>query len=162
MLTLVLKFDTCNISLLDLRILTMCLIGFAGFLRYDELSKLKRSDIVFCDNYIKIFIEQSKTDLCREGKWVFIGSTGTLCCPVKMIKKYIKQAHIPDSSRKYIFRGMSYFSKKKIHKLRTADQSLSYTRTREFMLEAFKGVGLNHKKLGTHSLRAGGGHRRGE
>ena len=67
------KLDNANVSLLDLRTLTMCLLAYAGFFRFDEISKIRRSDIVFYPTYVKLFVEQSKTDICREGKWVFIG-----------------------------------------------------------------------------------------
>ena len=150
------KFDGVNISLLDLRTVTMCLLAYAGFFRFDEISKIRRSDIVFYPTYVKLFVEQSKTDICREGKWVFIGRTGLPTCPVSMLKRYLIKAQITDCSNKYVFRAMTYFRSKKLHKLRSADSCLSYTTTREFMLNAFKAIGLDESKLGTHSLRAGG------
>ena len=150
------KFDGNNISLIDLRTITMCLLAYAGFFRFDEISKIRRSDIVFYPTYVKLFVEQSKTDICREGKWVFIGKTGLPTCPVTMLQRYLIKAQIADNSVKYVFRAMTYFRSKKIHKLRASDKCLSYTTTREFMLSAFKTIGLDESKLGTHSLRAGG------
>jgi hypothetical protein len=38
------------------------LLCYAGFLRYSELANLKRNNIYFCDNYVKLFLENSKTD----------------------------------------------------------------------------------------------------
>ena len=34
-------------NLLDLRFVTICLLGYAGCLRFDELVNIKRSDIIF-------------------------------------------------------------------------------------------------------------------
>ena len=34
-------------NLLDLRFVTMCLLGYAGFMRFDELVNIRRSDILF-------------------------------------------------------------------------------------------------------------------
>ena len=41
----------------------MILLGFTGFLRYDELSKIMYDDINFFNTYMKVFIEKSKTDM---------------------------------------------------------------------------------------------------
>ena len=42
-----------------------------------------------------------------------------------------------------------------MHKLRKSCQ-LSHTRSREIVLSALEGIGLDKKKLGLHSLRSGG------
>ena len=46
--------------LLILRNLTMMLIWFAGFLRYDELSSLKCKDVTVESHYLKITLHRSK------------------------------------------------------------------------------------------------------
>jgi integrase len=56
------RFGTLNNNLLDVRIACMCLISFAGFLRFSELVNLRRSDIQFYDDYIALFIAKGKTD----------------------------------------------------------------------------------------------------
>lgn len=61
-------------SLQDLRILTMCLLAFAAFLRFDELHRIKAGDIIFKECYMQLFIESSKTDKYRDGAWVLIAS----------------------------------------------------------------------------------------
>ena len=60
--TLVSKFGQPDASLSDIRTLCACLLGFAGFFRFDELAKLCELDIVVCKEHIEIFIESSKTD----------------------------------------------------------------------------------------------------
>ena len=67
-------------SLKDLRLLALYLTGYAGFLRFNELSNINRKDIVFYDAYAKIFMEKSKTDVYREGKWVLIAK-GAITLP---------------------------------------------------------------------------------
>ena len=52
-----------NMSLLNLRTITIILLSFAGFLRYDEVSALKRADFEINSQYMKVFIEKSKTDI---------------------------------------------------------------------------------------------------
>ena len=63
---LVNKFGNAKASLKDLRLLALRLTRYAGFLRFNELSNIKRKDIVFFDAYAEIFIEKSKTDVYRE------------------------------------------------------------------------------------------------
>ena len=46
----------------DIHIVTVCLIGFAGFLRLNEMDNLKESDVQVFDEHMELFIESSKTD----------------------------------------------------------------------------------------------------
>ena len=154
--SLVSRFLTVNASLLDIRFLTFCLIAYAGFLRFDELINIRRCDLVFYDAYVSIFLEKSKTDVYRDGRWVVIASTGSVCCPVNMLMKYLHEAHIETDSQLLIFRPTNYCKKLKIHKLRRADSHLSYTTVREIIVKGFESIGLSSKVIGTHSLRAGG------
>ena len=64
-----------NAELDDLRFVTICLIGFAGFLRYSELEALTESDLQIFPDHMEIFIESSKTDQYRDGAWVVIART---------------------------------------------------------------------------------------
>ena len=70
-------FGARDASLADIRALTFCLLGFAGFLRYDELSKLKLCDITIYEDHMELFIESSKTDQLWQGAIVVIARTGT-------------------------------------------------------------------------------------
>lgn len=63
-------------NLKDVRTACMCLLSFSGFLRFPELSIIKRDNITFYDDCIKIVIKQSKTDVYRESKDVIISCTG--------------------------------------------------------------------------------------
>ena len=47
-------------SLGDLRLMAACLLGFAAFLWYDELSKLCCEDLTFIANFLEIKIKSSK------------------------------------------------------------------------------------------------------
>lgn len=61
-------------SLLEVRDMCMILLSFAGFLRYEELSSLRCSDVKFFDGYVKIFINKSKTDQYRQGNEILISA----------------------------------------------------------------------------------------
>ena len=54
-------------SLYDIRSVVICLLAFAAFLRFEELSKLVRSDVKIENDMLKLFIQSSKTDQYRDG-----------------------------------------------------------------------------------------------
>ena len=62
-------------SLYNIRSVVICILAFAAFLRFDELAKLNRSDVVIECSYLKLFIESSKTDQYRDWAWVVKAST---------------------------------------------------------------------------------------
>ena len=107
------KFGGRDANLMNLRLLALCTVGFAGFLRFDELSSIKRSDIVFHSTDMKIFIEKSKTDVYRDGAWVVIAKTKRITCPVKILRRYVNRLKSPPSSEEYIFRALFYSKKTK-------------------------------------------------
>ena len=146
-------------SLKNMRTSLMFILAFAGFLRFDELSRIRCGDIQFSETYVKIFLESSKTDVYRDGRWVHIaGNSSSPTCPLLNLKRYLHKAGLNTEKEhhrdKYIFRALS--STKKSEKLRDTNKPLSYTRVREIVLAACKSIGLNHKLYGTHSLRSGG------
>ena len=55
---------------------TIALIAFFGFMRFSEVSRLRRSDLVFSSTYVKAFIEKFKTDIkgkeCGFTFWLLI------------------------------------------------------------------------------------------
>ena len=63
-------------SLTEVKLLAVCLVAFAGFMRCDELVKLKFADVTFNVDGMVIKIESSKTDQYRDGASVAIACTG--------------------------------------------------------------------------------------
>ena len=59
-----------------------CLLGFAAFLSYDELSKLCCEDLTFTDAFLQVKIRLSKTDQYRQGDTVG-GTHGQAYLPSK-------------------------------------------------------------------------------
>jgi len=66
-----------NPSLSDVRFLAACLLGFAAFLRYDELSSLKCSDILFFGDHMEVKIRSSKTDQLHQGDHEYVAACST-------------------------------------------------------------------------------------
>ena len=156
LVTICKRFASVSASLKDLRIASICLLAFSGFLRYDEFSNVLFSDIVFFDTHMTVFIERSKTDVYRDGVRVYIAKTNTISCPVKCLARYVQAAGFVPQSQEYVFRGLTYHRKKKFYTLRKQNKGMSYTCTREVILHAFGSIGLNVADFGTHSLRKGG------
>lgn len=145
--------NSSNLS--DLRIACMCLVSFAGFLRFSELVNLRRSDVNIFQTHMSLYIEKSKTDQHREGNSVLIARTHLSTCPVNMIERYLKSAVIDEFSNEFIFRSVTFHKRKNMYTLK-GKTPLSYTRAREILLDALQSIGLDKSKFGLHSLRSGG------
>ena len=100
------KFTGENADLDDIRIVAICLMSFAGFLRYNEVSALKESDLHIYSDHMEIFIEARKMDQYRDGAWVVIARTQTKTCPVHMMERYTKLANITGSPDLHLFCGI--------------------------------------------------------
>lgn len=142
-----------NTDLKNIRVVCMCLLCYAGFLRFAELANLRRHHVFIYDNHVKLFLESSKTDVYREGRDVLISKTNTPTCPVNMLLRYFYLAEIPADSTDYIFRPLCFCKSVNSYKLRSG--KLSYTTAREILLSALETLGLNKKYFGLHSLRSG-------
>lgn len=151
---IVLMFANESANLKNLRLACMCLLGYAGFLRFSELANIRRSHVFFHDSYIKLFLEASKTDVYREGREVVISKTGNITCPVNMLQRYLISASIDSASDDFIFRPLSFC--KSINSFKLRKGQLSYTTARNILLDALESVGLDKKLFGMHSLRSGG------
>ncbi|XP_052080798.1 uncharacterized protein LOC127718788 [Mytilus californianus] len=150
--------DLCSLyerseDLLIVRDLTMILIGYSGFLRYDELSSLRCKDITVFDDYLEIQILRSKTDQYRQGNKILISKGSTLACPFNIYNRYIQLANLDEKSDLFVFRPI--FRSRGIAKLIHKNKKMSYTSAKENIVKRIKIVAPN-LNLGLHSLRAGG------
>ena len=59
-----------------------------------KLVHLRRSDILINEKYLKLFIEGSKTDIYRDGAWVYVSRTFTKTCPVAALERYLDIVHM--------------------------------------------------------------------
>ena len=153
---LVHKYGTYHASLADVRLVAMILLAFAAFLRYQELANLRFSDVVFEPGYIKIFVEQSKTDKYRHGIWIYVANTGNVTCPVRALARYLEKAGRQPHPDMFMFRGITRHKVISRRVLRHKNVPLAYTTARTLILQAMAALGFNPALFGTHSLRAGG------
>ena len=143
-------------TLSDQRTMVVCLLGFCGFMRYSEICNLQRSDIYFESTYVKLFIEKSKTDIYREGNWIYLSKSGSVLCPVENLTAYLRLAKVHQRSDEYVFRAITVFKKLQVEELRHTNRPLSYSRMRDILLDSLAKIGLDPKLFGLHSLRSGG------
>ena len=147
---LVLKLPS-NPSLKEVRSVSLCLTGYAGFPRFDELSSTLCCDIKILDSYLEIFLEKSKAEQLRDGHWIPISRTGKITCPVDALISCIKVGGIDLKGALPVYRAINSAKNAKTPLQR---RGLSYTRLRELVLECF--IEFPKVNIGVHSLRAGG------
>ena len=95
-----------EINLTNLRLTMILVLSSMGFLRFSELSNLKRSDFILHNTHMSIFIEKSKTDIYRKGHWLHLAKLNSNLCPLDLTKRYFVLAGIDKQCDKYIFRGI--------------------------------------------------------
>ena len=68
-------------------------MSFYAMLRWDEVSQLRRSDVWFEGDNMKVNIKRSKTDQFGRGATVDVQGQGVaaLSCPVHLTKEYFKR-----------------------------------------------------------------------
>ena len=92
---LVLRFAGVNASLPDIRDFCLCLVSFAGLLRFNEACNIRCCDIDFKDTYFSLHIPRSKTDQYGSGSTRVVARTGNPTCPFNMLRRY---AHLSGDS----------------------------------------------------------------
>ena len=93
-------------SLSDVRLLVLCLVAFAGFMRCDEFLKLQCSDIAFGTESMTINITSSKRDQYREGSSLLIARTWLPTCSVAMMERYFSIGGLCTEEHGKVFRAV--------------------------------------------------------
>ena len=112
-------------SISDRRSVALCLIGYADFFRFSELSLVS-----------SISLESSKTDQFRDGAWIVIARSDLPICPVRALEEYISGAQIDLSEDLPLFRALATPWPKEM----VRSQGISYTRAPELVTVAFRGL----------------------
>ena len=139
-------------TLANLRLAAVCLISFAGFLRFDEVANIRPCDLAFDEDHLTIQIPRSKTDQMRQGNEVIIARTGTDTCPVAMLESYMQRGRVQLCSDLKLFRPIVGG---KSEKLRNTG-GISYSNMRELLKKKLEQLGFPAADFSLHSLRAGG------
>lgn len=135
----------------DLRSVALCLIGYAGFFRFSELSQIKACNVKFFPSYASISLESSKADQFHDGAWIVIARSYLPTCPVKVFEEYVSAVQIDLSEQLPFLRALTCPRSKAM----VQSQEISHLRARELVKDACRGL-TDVSKLSVHSLRAGG------
>lgn len=150
--TLCLKYSDSQ-DVVVVRDLCMILLGFAAFLRFDELSNIRCKDLSFHNEHFSLLIRKSKTDQYRYGDKIVVSKGISAACPYAMLSRYLILTGMSVSDGCFLFRPC--FRSRGVSRLVYKDKPLSYTRTRECLVGRLKEV-AGDLNLGLHSLRSGG------
>jgi hypothetical protein len=73
-------------------ILTMVLVAFCAFFRYDDLQRLQRRDVRFFPDHAELFVFKRKNDQLREGDVVWLLRGESVVCPVGALEWLFRQS----------------------------------------------------------------------
>ena len=134
----------CNLK--ELRIAAICSLGFAGFLRFDEVSNMSVKHLEFHENYMSIFIPPSKTDVYREGNIVYINPINNKYCPVDLTMRFVSIAGTDLKSDLPLFHRVIFHKEANSYSL--GKSGLSYTRCLEMLKNCLEELSYNTKEFG--------------
>ena len=137
-------------SLADLQVAALFALGFFGFLRWDDLSRLTPANLVFAPTHLTVFLEKRKNDQFREGSQVLIARSEESVCPVAVVEKFLRVGE--HDQQMVMWRRMQ----KTKNGVRLRKEIMSYSRAAELVKKEIKTEGLDPKQYGLHSLRSGG------
>ena len=85
-----------------LRNVSMYVLSFAGFFRFDDVSRIRRRDISFKEGFMIIKVLKSKSDQLRKGVEFVILQSSSSVFPVELLKRYLVMFKIPPDSKDFI------------------------------------------------------------
>ena len=118
-----------QLILKDLRLACICSFGFARFFRYDELSNIAPVHLKFWPEYMRVFVPRARSDIYREGNYVYVKRLGNNYCPVALLERYMLMRDINLSGSVALFGLLRLFKSTSEDKLYRG--KLSYTRCKE-------------------------------
>ncbi len=135
---------------LKLRTAVFIAVGFAGFMRWNDMENIKVEDMTFHSDHMEIRLKKRKNDQFRRGSVILISRHSSTTGPVGLCEQLIAKAQLKADScllSNLVHTERGWIPRK---------GSLQYSRARELMKEALAAAGLEECKYGLHSLRSGG------
>ena len=136
-------------SLLKLRNLTILIFAWIGFLRYDDVSQIKLSNVNISNDVVQIKLSDAKNDRFKKGQSIVFRLNPMFLSILNDYMASAKMNSLLEDSNVFLFCDIvlnkCFYYKR-----------LSYEKMREMLLGLCRVAGVDTKKLGTHSLRIGG------
>ncbi|GAQ93289.1 hypothetical protein KFL_014200010 [Klebsormidium nitens] len=133
--------------------LTAVTVSYAGFFRFSDLIRIQWHEIRFLPSHMELFLEKSKNDQYREGRWVLVSRVGGPYCPVALVEKLLAVENYSLFGPDGLIRNVTISPPRQPH-LR-CDQPC-YSTVLGWFKEGVKLLNLNPDDYGTHSGRRGG------
>ena len=144
-------FKAINSELRDLSTLTIRTLAYADFVRFSEVSILKRDNIDIQDAYMRLFLGESKTDAFRSGYWIYISKLNSVLCPFKITQKSIQKAKNFEMKKWIYVPGR--IKKNCGYRLRGINKPITYSSARQGVLNVLKKLRLSSKDYNDNTLR---------
>ena len=135
---------------LNLRTAVMVALGFAGFMRWNDMEQIKVEDLLFKKKYMEVTLRKRKNDQLRQGSVVLITRQDSENGAVELCERLIREAKLLPTD--YLLANLVNTK----DGWRTKKGVLQYSRARELLRDVLIRVGLDPTKYGLHSLRSGG------
>lgn len=137
--------------LLHLRFASLLVLCYTGMLRVSEALCLRRNQIRFLPDAVKIELSRSKTNQKCQKETIILSNSDSRFSPHKVFKDYFTLANIVPSSKLCIFRNVTV--RNGVYKLNR--KLMSYANARQILIQALTTAGLDAKNFGWHSFRRG-------
>ncbi len=148
--TIVEYYVKADAKFMELRIACFCVLGFTGFLRFDELIDIVPAHLELSSSHLKIFIPGAKNEVYRDGNSVNMNRINSEYCPVQILDRYLRLADIDTNSTLPLFRRLTFYKSSNTHKL--CKEKLSYSRCRKIFKDCLKELGYNPNLYGLHMV----------
>lgn len=132
--------------------LTAVILCYVAFLRCSDLLAIQWQEIRFLPTHMELFLEKSKTDQYREGRWVLVSRVGGPFCPVLLTERLLSDGQFDGSGPGGLIRCVTISSSRQYIRA----QQPSYSTVLAWFKDAARVLGLNPDDYGTHSGRRGG------
>ena len=85
------------------------LVRLCRVFRHDELSNIAPVHLEFFPDHLRVFVPKAKTDIYREGNYVYIKRLTSEYRPVTLFETYLSMCNVELSSSVALFRPVRLF-----------------------------------------------------
>ncbi|GAQ83018.1 Sec14p-like phosphatidylinositol transfer family protein [Klebsormidium nitens] len=128
------------------------LLCYAGFLRFSDVILVQWHEIRFLPTHMELFLEKSKTDHYRVGRWVLIARVGGPFCPVTFTEYVLFLGQYDRLDPSGLIRCVTISRARQYIR----SEQPCYSIVLSWFKDAARVLGPNPDEYGTHSGRRGG------
>ena len=133
-------------------------LAYEATLRFDDYQEMTLGDFIVTNDFVRVFLIETKTDLCKSGQWATFAASSRTNSAFQLYQKLINslvQGGLPHEHIALwpiMFKDNSgSFAQIKLSKI----PKVTYNDFLRGLKKACSAIGLNPSAFGTHSLRRG-------